>query len=139
MKYKDGNNIEIGDRVLWNDARGVGYVDEIVECSDDLEIYGLKEAGIFIRISNPVISNEPIQRFFIEEKSLEDLGVWPPSLKDSDEISKVENFIENKISASSKLCYSLYRRDPMTEKWHVNIFKDGKIEGSYEIDISDSS
>ena len=49
MKYRNGDNIKIGDHVLIENKKTVGLVDDIIDTKEKMEYWGVDEKGVMIK------------------------------------------------------------------------------------------
>ena len=107
MKYPNGQPVQIGDLVWWNEGSCIGFVQSMVESEEDCQTMGLKGPHLFISSRHPFDSNTmgvayPIACF-------EDEGIAPLALEELDQFEKAKDFAA-----------SIARNDLMALEYSVN-------------------
>ena len=67
MKYKDNNDILIGDKVYVKSENIIGIIEAIIEDSKDREYWGVNDNGIMIK------DDKIFGRLFIPKSMINDL------------------------------------------------------------------
>lgn len=53
MRYPDGQAINVGDHVWWNEGVCIGYIEHLIETDDQIDSWGLSEPSIAVSNIHP--------------------------------------------------------------------------------------
>ena len=136
MNYPNGTPIQCGDLIWWNEGRGIGFVQMVVESETEYSEMNLEEPHLFIQALHPFDPEAPLFVAY-PEHSLRDEEIGPFTASERELLRQATEAAQASLNHEEKgLPYSVIvtRRQDTPAQWQFT-FHGGDTQTERQIEL----